>query len=129
MALSSVICINKHVLNFANVALLCVAKPLATLGCMHILTYNIFVHQSGGRVARVERAGFAGKSLHNFKIHLFLQNVLQNLVRSTSKSVTSRCFVIFKEFSYSCLFSGDNFASFSGFIGIYFGRSLNIKRS
>jgi hypothetical protein len=28
----------------------------------------------------------------SFKIHLFLQNVLQNLVRTTSKSVTSRCF-------------------------------------
>jgi hypothetical protein len=31
----------------------------------------------------------------SFKIHLFLQNVLQNLVRSTSKSVTSRCFCYF----------------------------------
>ena len=69
MTLSSVICINKHVLNFANVALLCVAKSLATLGCMHILTYSIiFVHQSGGRVARAERAGFAGKSLHKISV-------------------------------------------------------------
>jgi hypothetical protein len=25
-------------------------QSLATLGCMHILMYNIFVHQSGGRV-------------------------------------------------------------------------------
>ena len=31
----------------------------------------------------------------SFKIHLFLQNVLQNLVRSTSKSVTFRCFCYF----------------------------------
>ena len=31
----------------------------------------------------------------NGLIHLFLQNVLQNLVRSTSKSVTSRCFCYF----------------------------------
>ena len=31
----------------------------------------------------------------SFKIHLFLQNVLQNLVRSASKSVTSRCFCYF----------------------------------
>ena len=58
MTISSVICINKHVLNFANVALLCVAKSLATLGCMHILAYNIFVHQSGGWVARAERVGY-----------------------------------------------------------------------
>ena len=28
LTLSSVICINKHVLNFANVALLCIAKSL-----------------------------------------------------------------------------------------------------
>jgi hypothetical protein len=28
----------------------------------------------------------------SFKIHLFPQNVLQNLVRPTSKSVTFRCF-------------------------------------
>ena len=67
LTLSSVICINKHVLNFANFALLCVAKSLATLGCMHILTYNIFVHQSGGRVARAVRAGFAGENLHKIQ--------------------------------------------------------------
>ena len=46
-------------------------QSLATLGCMHILMYNIFVHQSGGRVgqiARVDRAGFAGKSLHKISV-------------------------------------------------------------
>jgi hypothetical protein len=60
----------------------------------------------------------------SFKIHLFLQNVLQNLVLSTSKSITFGCFhFIFKEFSYSCLSLGDNFATCSGFIGIYFGLS------
>jgi hypothetical protein len=32
LALSSVICINKHVLNFTNVALLCVAKSLGGVG-------------------------------------------------------------------------------------------------
>jgi hypothetical protein len=31
-----------------NVAMCC--QSLATLGCMHILMYNIFVHQSGGLV-------------------------------------------------------------------------------
>ena len=39
---------------------------------------------------------FAGKCLQKIsvliKIHLLLQNVLQILVRSTSKSVTFRCF-------------------------------------
>ena len=51
-----------------------------------------------------------------FKVHLFLQNVLQNLVLSTSKSITFGCFYfIFKEFSYSCLSLGDNFATCSGF--------------
>jgi hypothetical protein len=60
----------------------------------------------------------------SFKIHLFLQNVLQNLVLSTSKSMTFGCFYfIFKEFSYSCLSLGDNFGISSGFIGIYFGLS------
>ena len=51
------------------VAMCC--QSLATLGCMHILTYDIFVHQSGGRVrqiARAERAGFAGKSLHKISV-------------------------------------------------------------
>jgi hypothetical protein len=57
LTISSVICINKHVLDFANVALLCVAKSLATFGCMHILAYNIFVHQSGGWVARGGKSG------------------------------------------------------------------------
>ena len=48
----------------------CVAKSLATpLGaCIYILTYNIFVHQSGGRVARAERAGFAGENLHKISV-------------------------------------------------------------
>ena len=32
LTLSSVICINKHVLNFTNVALLCVAKSLGGVG-------------------------------------------------------------------------------------------------
>ena len=72
MTISSVICINKHVLNFANVALLCVAKSLATLGYMHILAYNIFVHQSGGWVARAERVGFAGKNLHKISVLKFI---------------------------------------------------------
>ena len=73
-------------------------QSLATLGCMHILKYNIFVHQSGGRVRQIARAGKSGLCRQKFAqdfsfiIHLFLQNVLQNLVRSTSKSVTSRCF-------------------------------------
>jgi hypothetical protein len=81
--------------------LLCVAmccQSLATLGCMHILMYNIFVHQSGGRVARAERAGFAGKSLHKIsvlKYIYFFKTFYKNLVRSTSKSVTSRCFCYF----------------------------------
>jgi hypothetical protein len=62
---------------------------------MHILMYNIFVHQSVGRVrqiTRAERAGFTGKSLHKISV---LKYILQNLVRSTSKSVTSRCFCYF----------------------------------
>ena len=72
--------------------------PLATLGCMHILKYKIFVDQSGGRVRQIAWAVKSGLCRQkfvqdfSFKIHLFLQNVLQNLVRSTSKSVTSRCF-------------------------------------
>ena len=63
-------------------------QSLATLGCMHILMYNIVVHQSGGRVRQTSglcRQTFAQD--FSFKIHLFPQNVLQNLVRSTSKSV------------------------------------------
>ena len=61
----------------------------------------------------------------SFRIHLFLQNVLQNLVLSTSKSITCGCFYfIFKEFSYSCLSLGDNFAICSGFIGIYCGINI-----
>jgi hypothetical protein len=32
LTISSVICINKHVLNFTNVALLCVAKSLGGVG-------------------------------------------------------------------------------------------------
>ena len=51
------------------VAMCC--QSLATLGCMHILMYNIFVHQSGGRVkqiARAERACFAGKSLRKISV-------------------------------------------------------------
>ena len=73
-------------------------QSLATLGCMHILKYNIFVQQTRGQVRQIARAG---KSVlcrqkfaqdFRFKIHLFLQNVLQHLVRSTSKSVTLRCF-------------------------------------
>jgi hypothetical protein len=51
------------------VAMCC--QSLATLGCMHILMYSIFVHQSGGRVrqiARAGRAGFAGKSLHKISV-------------------------------------------------------------
>jgi hypothetical protein len=110
---------------------------------MHILMYNIFVHQSDGRVrqiARAERARFAGESRGragnnvlcgqkftqdvSFKIHLFLQNVLQNIVLSTSKSITFGCsYFIFYYFSYSCLSLGGNFATCSGFIGIYFGLS------
>jgi small-conductance mechanosensitive channel len=39
----------------------------------------------------------------SFKIHLFLQNVLQNLVRSTSESVTSRCFCYFMLLIITCL--------------------------
>jgi hypothetical protein len=77
-------------------------QSLATLGCMHILMYNIVVHQSGGRVRQnaqaVKKSGLCRQKFaqdFSFKIHLFLQNVLQNLVRSTSKSVTSRCFCYF----------------------------------
>jgi hypothetical protein len=73
--------------------LLCVAKSLATLGCMDILTYT---------KEQAERAGgkswLCGQKFTQdfiFKIHLFLENVLQNLVRSTSKSVTFRCFCYF----------------------------------
>jgi hypothetical protein len=36
------------------VAMCC--QSLATLGCMHILMYNIFVHQSGVRVRQIARA-------------------------------------------------------------------------
>jgi hypothetical protein len=76
-------------------------QSLATLGCMHILMHNIFVHQSGGRVRQIARVGKsrlcrqAFAQDFSFKIHLFLQNVLQNLVRSTSESITSRGFCYF----------------------------------
>ena len=73
--------------------LLCVAKSLATLGCMHILTYmKEQAERAGGK------SSLCGQKLSqnfSFKIHLFLENVLQNLVRSTSKSVTFRCFCYF----------------------------------
>jgi hypothetical protein len=78
-----------------------VAMCLVTLGCMHILMYNIFVHQSGGRVMQIARVGKGGLCRQefaqdfSFKIHLFLQNVLQNLVRSTSESIMSRGFCYF----------------------------------
>ena len=36
------------------VAMCC--QSLATLGCTHTLMYNIFVHQSGGRVRQIARA-------------------------------------------------------------------------
>jgi hypothetical protein len=52
----------------------------------------------------IRRAGRAGRKSglcrqkvaqdFSFKIHLFLQNVLQNLVLSTSKSITFGCFFI-----------------------------------
>ena len=48
---------------------------------MHILTYNIFVRGKSGLCRQKLTQDFS------FKIHLFLQNVLQNLLRSTSKSV------------------------------------------
>jgi hypothetical protein len=76
-------------------------QSLATLGCMHILMYNIFVHQSGGRVRQIARVGKSGLCRQafaqdfSFKIHLFLQNVLQNLVRYTSKSITNLLFLCF----------------------------------
>ena len=78
------------------VAMCC--QSLATLGCMHILMYNIFVHQSGGRVRQIAQVVLCRQAFaqdFSFKIHLFLQNVLQNLVRSTSKSITFRSFCYF----------------------------------
>ena len=72
----------------------------------------MYINQEGG-VRKIARAG--GKSLlcrqkfaqdFSFKTYLFLQNILQNLVQSTSKSVMFiGVFVILKEFSYSCLSS------------------------
>jgi hypothetical protein len=78
-------------------------QSLATLGCMHILTYKLFIHLSGGRVRQIARAVKSGLCRQkfaldfSFKIHLFLQNVLQNLVLSTSKSLTFGClyFILF----------------------------------
>ena len=47
--------------------LLCVAKSLATLGCMQILTYKIFVHLSGGRVARAKERALHAKAYTRFQ--------------------------------------------------------------
>jgi hypothetical protein len=65
----------KHVV-VIYVAMCC--QSLATLECMHILMYNIFVHQSGGRVRQIARAvksGLCRQKLaqdFSFKIHLFI---------------------------------------------------------
>jgi hypothetical protein len=40
----------------------------------------------------------------SFKIHLFLQNVLQNIARSTSNSVTFSCFCYFIKISHTLAF-------------------------
>ena len=48
---------------------------------MHILMYNICVHQSGGRVRQIARVVLCRQEFaqdFSFKTHLFLQNVLQN---------------------------------------------------
>jgi uncharacterized membrane protein len=89
--------------------------------------YNIFVHQSSGRVrqiTRVERAGFAairaggreivcfaGKILHKIAVlkYIYLISSKRFAKFSTvySKSMTFGCvYLIFKEFSYSCLSLG-----------------------
>ena len=92
----------------------------AYINVQHICTLIRRAGRAGGK------SGLCRQKLtqdFSFKIHIFLQKVLQTLVLSTSKSVTSRCFC------YFCLSSGDNFATCSAFIGIYFGLSLNKKRS
>ena len=74
-----------------------------------------------GRKSQLCRQKFAQD--FSFKIHLFLQNVLQNLVLCTSKSITFGCFYfIFKELVlvFLSIFGGYHFRISSGFIGIYF---------
>jgi hypothetical protein len=61
----------------------------AYINVQHICTLIRRAGRAGGK-SGLCRKKFAQD--FSFKIHLFLQNVLQNLVRSTSKSVTSRCF-------------------------------------
>ena len=76
----------------------------AYINVQHICTLIRRAGRAGGK------SGLCRQKLaqdFSFKIHLFPQNVLQNLVWPTSYSVTFRCFCYLycKEFSYSCLSS------------------------
>ena len=67
-----------------------ITQVYAYINVQNICTLIRRAGRAGGR------AGFACKSLHKISVlHLFLQNALQNLVRSTSKRVTLRCFCYF----------------------------------
>jgi hypothetical protein len=71
--------IKKKLIKYAvaiYVAMCC--QSLATLGCMHILMYNIVVHQSGGRVRQnaqaVKKSGLCRQKFaqdFSFKIFYF----------------------------------------------------------